>query len=210
MRYDEKTAKQFKDPVIQKQYDEFKEFEERLQFWMNNFYEGLGYKIINRKGNIKRDLILARSLGKPVKVEEKYRTKVWDDFLVELLQDIVPPMNPYNLGWLYQSRSEQLINIFCDSIDAEKPTKIYSVNMAKFKEQLPVLVDPKKAMEEAEMTGEGLTGQDVRWLKKNASGFESSPTESRFVISSRGRGLSLSLVIPWHILVEREKAKQLL
>ncbi len=209
MKYDDRTSQQFQDPEIKKQFSEFREFEERLQFWMDNFYKGLGYKIINRKGNIKRDLILGGKSGKTIKVEEKYRTRVWKDFLVELLQDVIPPMNPYNMGWLYQSRSEQLINIFCESIDAEKPERIYSVDMSKFKSELASLIDPNISMAEAEWSGEGLTKEDVAWMKKN-TGVSVNPTNSRFVISSKGRGLSLSLVIPWDILIERKVAKQLL
>lgn len=201
---------QYNTVFNQDQVNQFKAFEARLQTWMDDFYKGLGYRIVNRKGNIKRDLVLASKSGKTTQVEEKYRTRVWNDCLIELMQDIMPPMSRYKWGWLYCSGSDQLINIFCDSIDAEKPTRIYSVNMPKLKGQLPSLVDPKIAMAEASYSGDGLTQRDVSWLRRNAKGVESNPTVGKFIVSSKGKGLSLSLVLPWNILIERDIAKKLL
>ena len=196
----------------QEQVDVFKAFEKRLRPWMDKFYKGLGYEVLSRytkDGEVGRDLFLGRD-GRKIKIEEKFRTHVWNDFLIEILQDVLPPMSGYKLGWFYHCKSEQVINVFCESIDAEDPKKIYAVDMSKLKQQFPILISPKVAMKEAERTGSGLTKRDVTWLRNNMRGYDSSPSKHKFVVSAKGKGLSLSVCIPWEILLTKGIAKELL
>ncbi len=54
--------------------------------------------------------------GRKIKIEEKFRTHVWNDFLIEILQDVLPPMSGYKLGWFYHCKSEQVINVFVNQL----------------------------------------------------------------------------------------------
>ncbi len=138
MNYRQNKWQQFHLLSKGEQRKAYEEFEAKMQKWLDkNFYPSLGK--VTRSATDKRDLIV--EIGKrQVSAEEKIRTKVWDDFLIEILQDVTPPLVEKKWGWLYYCNSDRLVYVMCDSPLAEEAEKIYVVKVKRFKEIFPELI----------------------------------------------------------------------
>lgn len=95
-------------------------FERKIQQKLNPIYQGMGYTII-RNGDKGKDLYINSKA-----TEEKIRTEVRKDILIEILQDITSA----NLGWYYTTKAELLNYVMCNSME---PQLIYWIDWPKFK-----------------------------------------------------------------------------
>lgn len=112
------------------EYNQYTQFEKRLQPWMDSLYREHELDPDRSNSGYGYDLILSDLYyGHKTKVEEKYRTKVWDDFAIELLQDVSFPLRKQTVGWFYHTKADSVTYILCDSINATRPQKVYSVDM---------------------------------------------------------------------------------
>ncbi len=100
------------------------EFEKSMNTYMDKYYKNLGFSI-DWDGNKEYDCILHKENKSPVKVELKYRKKIYNDILVEVIQD----MKTNHPGWLYTSNSRYLHYVIC----TKKPEYYYSLKFKLFK-----------------------------------------------------------------------------
>lgn len=63
------------------------------------------------------------------KIEEKARIGIWNDLLIELIEDL----KTGDLGWFYQTKADKIIYSFFESEEAEEPTTIYVLSVEKMK-----------------------------------------------------------------------------
>lgn len=118
----------YQTPTDRAYFDEKTQTEFRAQGVMDAWYIQYGFEIVNRDGNKKRDLVLARD-GKQIRIEEKYREKDYGDLLIELVQDLVSN----NPGWLYAESMDRLCYVI---LDGYRPKTIYWIDWIKFKDWL--------------------------------------------------------------------------
>jgi hypothetical protein len=66
------------------------------------------------------------------KIEEKARIGIWDDILIELLEDVTTG----DLGWYYQTKADKLI--YCMFLDRDKeiPSRVYSIALLDIKKYI--------------------------------------------------------------------------
>ena len=100
--------------------EDFFEFERENRKLFDDFYRSKGWacKRIYGKENKKYDCELLID-GNKVKVEEKFRSKVWPDCLVETIQDT----KTNSPGWIYYTKADYILygmgnEIY--SLDAQK------------------------------------------------------------------------------------------
>ena len=114
-----------KSPIRnQEEIDQFVEGEKLAQGYMDIEYHLRGYQIINRNGNRARDLLIAID-GQEYKVEEKFRSSDYGDFLVEILQCMITK----EVGWFYKTKADILAYVICKDW---KPYHFYLVDWRKF------------------------------------------------------------------------------
>ena len=83
------------------------------------------------KGKYSWDVKLEVRVGEYITVDEKVRTKNYDDFLLEIIQD----MKTGNLGWLFGDK-DYVFYASWDDMDKYEPISFYIINMFKLKEYL--------------------------------------------------------------------------
>lgn len=106
-------------------YDDFTRNEQAMRPFMDDDYQARGHTIVTRKGSKEYDLILR--IGNDQRIEEKYRSRVYADLLVEIVQDVVTG----DLGWFYKTRCDFLHYIFCP--DWVQPTDYWRISWRHFK-----------------------------------------------------------------------------
>ena len=165
----------------EEQRDANRNFEKKMQEWLDeNFYPDYG-KVDRSKETDKHDLLLLRK-EKSYDVEEKFRKTVYNDFLLELLGDVKPPLIDFSngkfvhqkIGWFYYCDADMVVYAMADSPIAETPTKIYIVNMRRLKKLFPQLIKDKM--------------------------YNLVP------INTNGIGYSLNIGIPWDVLIDNKVA----
>lgn len=112
------------------EYGEFQALEERWQPWMDELYGRLGFTVVSRQGNRRRDLVLSFN-GTQYRVEEKYRDGIYDDLLIEFVQD----MASQNWGWYYAEQMDRLVVPMHPDKQTE-PKVVYSANWPELKRWL--------------------------------------------------------------------------
>jgi len=91
--------------------------EKESQEFMDLFYKSKGWTF-NRESACKEyDIIIEEC-----KVEEKFRYNDYNDFLIEIIQDIIS----FNKGWYYETKAKKIFYIINDQ-------KLYSIDWDKFK-----------------------------------------------------------------------------
>jgi len=126
-------------PHNEKELHEFLDGERIAQPYMDKEYPLLGYTIIDRYGNKKRDLIVSKN-GDQYKFEEKFRQKDYGDFLVELIQCMII----YDRGWFYTTKADYISYVICN--ERWIPQKIYLVDFPEFKDWLFKYLAKKKSV----------------------------------------------------------------
>lgn len=144
MQFKSSFDKGFISQTAKEQYRQFTEFEVRMRPYMDKYvYPELGWKIHRtpERGNIHRDLI-ANDGKESFDVEEKFRTSVYGDFAVELLQDADyrKPFANEQIGWFYTSTSRYISYIFANGLQATVPKKVYLVDMIMLRAQFKYLI----------------------------------------------------------------------
>jgi len=99
-------------------YKELTEKEKQSQTILDDFYVRNNWKFDRSVACKQYDLIINNVL-----IEEKFRYENYNDFLIELLQDVIT----CNLGWYYKTGANYLFYIVKDEY-------LYSLNWLKFKE----------------------------------------------------------------------------
>lgn len=171
----------FKKLSAREQRYVYEQFEQRVGRWMDDFYrQKLGATTVDRgDSDIYKDLVLTLGNGGKIRIEEKFRSKVWDDCAIELLQDITPPFNTHKLGWFSICRSDRVFYVMCPSLVSAAPAVIYSLNMTKIK-----------------------NGGLQQLLRVH-------PEYCQSMVSHKGQQLSINLLLPWDKLVAAQLAVQL-
>lgn len=171
---------EFTNLTSSNQYAAFTEFEKRMQSRMDDVYENMGYSVDRSTADWHKDLVLTDSYGKRIKVEEKFRTGIWPDITIELLQDSAyrKPFSSKQLGWFYTSESDWLIYAMARGMDADEPRDAYLIPLSKLRAQYPQLI-------------------------KN--GFN-----HKQVMSVKGKGLTFSISFTWEDLQIVELARKIL
>lgn len=94
------------------------------------YYKSRGWEIIDDNIVSNRttswDVRVKNDIG-VITIDEKARTGVWNDLLVEVLQDV----ETGNLGWVYKFKDYYLYGMWEDEI---KPEKLYWIDANKLKE----------------------------------------------------------------------------
>ena len=105
--------------------EEFFQFEKEKQKIFNEFYQenNWPYKRIFGKENKKYDCVILID-KRWIKIEEKFRSKDWPDFLVEIIQDT----KTNSPGWIYYTQADWILYGI--------GKKIYRVEVQKLREFL--------------------------------------------------------------------------
>lgn len=106
--------------MTEAEYKKFTDYEKRIQGQMDIFYKQCGFSI-KRNGNTTYDLLLDG-----IRYEEKIRSEIRDDILVELIQNL-PTRSP---GWIFTVDAEYLNYIMCEFGEA---AIMYKIVFLKFK-----------------------------------------------------------------------------
>lgn len=94
----------------------------------NRLYEERGWQLLERSDGKEYDAIIGKGRF-TLKVEEKYRPKIWDDILVELVQDIETD----SPGWLYYTKVDILLYMMANRVyvlNTQKLRKYIRENLA--------------------------------------------------------------------------------
>lgn len=174
--------KKFHQLTPEEQRDAFRDFETKMQKWMDTTVYPIMGSADRSEETDKHDLIVEVG-NRSIKIEEKFRTSIFDDFLVELLGDVRHPLIDqgtekfvhHKIGWFYYCDADYLMYAMCDSPLAEEANEIYSVDMKKLKTLFP------------------------EFIKNN--------TYTIPLLSKKGIGYSLNIAIPWSVLEMNSVAK---
>lgn len=134
----------FKQLSSQEQYDEFTKFEIKMQKFMDeDVYPHLNLSVDRRGADWHKDLIVRDEKGRSFKVEEKFRTRVWHDFAIELLQDArySYPLKTGQLGWFYTSRSDWIIQGMARDMRADTLNQVWKVDLKLLRSKFVWMVD---------------------------------------------------------------------
>lgn len=124
------------------QYGQYVRFESRMVSFMDGFiYPKLNWKV-NRNPNYHRDLTITKPDGSTATVEEKFRTNIYKDMVVELLQDAEykKDFHVKQLGWFYNSTSDYLMYTFSQSISSSEPKIVYLVSFNRLRANFKTLI----------------------------------------------------------------------
>ena len=111
---------------IQEDVDELVQGEKLAQKHATEFYKSLGWQVDRLGACVGYDCILSKD-GRRLKIEEKFRQKDYNDFLVELIQ----AAETGQLGWHYHTQADRLLYVICG--EDWTPTKFYIVLWKRFK-----------------------------------------------------------------------------
>jgi len=173
------SDKSFIQLTPDQQYNEFTAFEKRMRPYMDqHVYPQLGWTV-KRSDDYYRDFI-ASDGKQSFDVEEKFKTSIWNDCAIELLQDAGyrKPFAPSQLGWFYVSTSRYLVYVFAKGMDADKPHDVYLVSFTHLRAKFHHLIE---------------------------QGFN-----HKIIKSAKGRGLSFSVGLDWEDLVLAEVARKII
>jgi len=98
-------------------FDDFKKKEEESRTTMNLFYEFKGWKFNRSYENKVYDLKINE-----FKVDEKFRYAAYNDFLIEIVQDVLT----LNKGWFYKDEIDRIFYIINDA-------ELYAIKWHDFK-----------------------------------------------------------------------------
>lgn len=128
---------------------DFFEKERESQSLINKFYKSQGWKFDRSTAGEAYDVII-----EGIKVEEKFRYEDYDDFLIEVIQDV----NTCNMGWFYKTQSDRIFYVVKDE-------KLYSINWIKFKDWLKNNYTKLKIIGRVSIQGYGLTVNiAINWI----------------------------------------------
>lgn len=133
------TNEELKLLTPQQQKQLFFDFEKRMQVWSDKtLYPQAKLKVDRSSADQTKDLILITEKGTRFMAEEKWRTSIYSDFLIELIQDV----HTGNLGWFYKCRSKRIIYGMTSKFnyEAESPLVVFSVDMETLKRELHKLM----------------------------------------------------------------------
>lgn len=176
--------REFHKLSAEEQKQAYVEFESKMRSWVDsNIYPKYG-EIDRKQETDKHDLVLKMN-SRDFKIEEKFRTSLWDDMNIELLGDVNPPLLDLasekfvskKMGWFYYCDADYILYSMSDSPIAKQPEEIYMINMYK--------------------------------LKRNFSSFIKERSYTLPPINHKGYGYSLNLAIDWKTLEENEIARRI-
>ncbi|MCG3204038.1 MAG: hypothetical protein KCHDKBKB_00741 [Elusimicrobia bacterium] len=124
----------------------YRDFANRMQEFMDSFYP------ITMAGEVVRDQRYPPKLSLTLKsgtftVEEKYFTSVSPTCVLEMMQNVMWNSEGHNMGSIYWTKSDRLVYIMADSIDATEPKEIWSLNIHAFRENMKDVFFVKDAYE---------------------------------------------------------------
>jgi len=107
------------------------DLEEKASAFLDMLYCNLGGEVIKDAPKRKFDDWdkIVRFEQITYKIEEKARIGLWDDLLVELIEDL----RTGDLGWFYQTKADKIIYCFYESKEAEKPKAVYAFSVEKMR-----------------------------------------------------------------------------
>lgn len=91
---------------------------------------------MNERGLFYNDLEITLPNKKTITIEEKFRSSVWGDMAIELLQDIKSPITRDSLGWYFVTESDYISYV----MKSNQNMVIYLVRTSRLHELLPSLV----------------------------------------------------------------------
>ena len=140
--------------TIEQEKKDFYKFETDVQKILDRWYIKRNHTV-DRTGACKEfDCILDND----IKVEEKIRDGLFNDILIEIIQDLIT----FAPGWAITTKSDYIHYVMCFN---KFPLRLYRINWKKFR---PWYFDI--------------------YLKNNKQG--------RYIISQRGWGLTLNMLVP--------------
>lgn len=121
-----------------------RKYEKSRQKEIDDFYKSKGWVIDREVECVKYDLAIMIQ-SQPIYIEEKFRTKDYKDFGIEIMQDV----NTMNMGWYYKTEADRIFQIHDDCL--------YSVNLKYFKIWLQSNYSDIYLSAKASVKGYGLT-----------------------------------------------------
>lgn len=131
------------------------DLEKKASVFLNMFYEKLGGEIIKDAPKQVFDdwdkIVKFEHIT--YKIEEKARIGLWDDLLVELIEDL----KTGDLGWFYQTKADKIIYSFFETEESPEPKVIYALSVIDMKQY--VFSNMKELIMESRLSpkGYGLT-----------------------------------------------------
>jgi len=144
--------------MSQQEWEKFLKFEkEKHDNFFIPYYKKKGYKIIEDwvGKNSPYDVKIEKD-GRLIKIEEKARSQIYDDLLVEVMQDL----ESGKLGWFYNTTADLLLyGMWGNKIE---PEMMYVVNMQKLRKL--VMNEFLKFEDKISVKGYGITfNKIINW-----------------------------------------------
>ena len=116
----------------ERQIKRFRKFEDTIGIWLDAFYKKRGAtKVVRIEGPANKDYDkLVTRPDRIWKVEEKARSWIWNDLLVEIIQDTATDAP----GWIYTSRCDVIVYAMARGLQAVKPEKVWVIKFNPLKE----------------------------------------------------------------------------
>lgn len=111
-------------PINEAEKKAFFQYESAAQKYLDTFYIGRNHHII-RDADKLHDLTLD---GKD-RIEEKIRSAIRDDILIEIIQDL----STGDAGWFSKMRCDHLHYVMCKDVNTPIPQILYRIDWEKFK-----------------------------------------------------------------------------
>jgi len=111
-------------PSNESEKDWFFQYEKAAQKRLDIFYRRRNHQIL-RDADKLHDL----TLDGIDRIEEKIRTSIHDDILVEIIQDLANG----DPGWLSKTKCDHLHYVMCQDKDTPEPILLYRITWEKFK-----------------------------------------------------------------------------
>ena len=106
-------------------------FDVKASLFLNQLYYDLGAKKITSAPQRKFDdwdkIVEFENIT--YKIEEKARTGIWEDLLIEIVEDL----KTGDLGWFYQTKADKIVYAFYEDEKQEKPHSVYALSVEKMK-----------------------------------------------------------------------------
>ena len=104
-------------------------FEKEMDVFMEKYYKDKGC-IVHKTGDKQKDITLSYN-GIETSIEHKYRKVIYDDILVEIIQDV----KSNNSGWLYECGADKLHYIICQPVEGiMQPIYFHKITFKSFKD----------------------------------------------------------------------------
>jgi len=114
--------------VISEAAKPFFDFEEEMDVFMEKYYKSKGCKVY-KNGDTQKDITLSYN-GIKTSIEHKYRKVIYNDVLVEIIQDV----KSNNSGWLYGCGAEKLNYIICQPVEEiMQPIYFHKIEFESFR-----------------------------------------------------------------------------